>query len=1139
MPRRLACLTTSFLLAVSAAYLSTPRSATAAERTAAESSAKDENAVDFVRDVLPLLKARCVECHGAEEPESGLNLLSKAALLRGGDSGEPAVIVGRSVESYLLKVVSGDDPDVRMPPEGPLLTKLELATLKRWVDQGLSMPGFEGDDGRPTTDHWSFQPVVRPDVPKSDEAFAKQPIDAFIRRKLIENGLQPSSRASRRTLIRRLFLVMLGLPPSPQQIDAFVADKSDDAWPRLVNTVLDSPRYGERWAQHWLDLIRFGETHGFETNRERPNAWHFRDWVIQSLNNDKPYDEFVREQIAGDALGEPIATGYLVAGPHDLVKSPDINLTLMQRQDELSDLINTTGTAFLGLTLGCARCHNHKFDPVTQADFYSVQAVFAGVQHGDRALPVSSEQKQQLAETEKRIRHLREKLTQFIPPSGSGFTLLDDRTPAEVGQRGVEFLDEPRGQGINPKGSQRGFASDPGSHERMSNLSGGQYTWWSNSVGKDVCVYRPQTRGRYRVWLSWGAGHKTHTRDARYVLDRDGNPATKGDQREIARVDQQRFAQRGDVLDDVVVSAGQEPEPVPNQSLWSGLLNAGVHDFVPETAILLRGGETESAITADVLLLESVNDEPNAGVAFKPAFRDAVRTELNIDHFPPVEAHFVRFSIDATNSGSQPCIDELEIFSGEKNVALASLGAKATASSTLPGHEIHKLEHINDGRYGNSRSWISNEPGKGWVQIELPETATISRVEWARDRESKYSDRLATQYRIEVATKPDQWQVVATSADRLPFGSDTSGAVTYRFESAPPELAKQGRKWLAELEAAQKQREHLTETQKVYAGTFTQPGPTHRLYRGEPTAKREEVSPDALAVLGSLGLERNSPEQHRRLTFANWVASPENPLTARVIVNRLWQFHFGTGIVATPSDFGRNGVPPTHPELLDWLASELVDNGWSLKHVHRLILLSQTWQQDSQPNEESRRVDGATRLLWRFPPRRLEAEAIRDCILTATGKINLRMGGPGFSGFEVEMENVRHFHPKTTYTSDDFRRMIYMTKVRQERESVFGLFDCPDASQVVAARSRSTTPLQALNLLNSGFTMLQSKDFANRLRREAGESPADQIHLAFRLAFGREPELMEAAESEVLIKQAGTAAFCRAVLNANEFLFIP
>ncbi|MBI1313935.1 DUF1553 domain-containing protein [bacterium] len=937
MIRRLDCQSFLLVLSLGGGLLST--AADGADTPAADR--KPAEAVDFARDVLPILKARCIECHGAEEPESGLHLLSKAALLRGGDSGEPAVIVGKSSESYLLKVVSGDEPDVRMPPEGALLTKDEIARLKRWIDQGLAMPGFDGDNGRPTTDHWSFQPVKRPRIPVSEDGVIRLPIDAFILRKLTENGLQPSPRAERRTLIRRLFLVMHGLPPSPEQIDAFVADDSVAAWPRLVDEVLDSPRYGERWAQHWLDLIRFGETHGFETNRERPNAWHFRDWVIDALNSDKPYDDFIREQIAGDALGEPIATGYLVAGPHDLVKSPDINLTLMQRQDELSDLINTTGTAFLGLTLGCARCHNHKFDPVTQTDFYSIQAVFAGVQHNDRPLPLTPDQKQRLTEVEMSIARLKQQLAPFIPPAGT-----------------------------------------PGSR------------------------------------------------------------------------------------------------------------------------------------------------------------REAVRVEQNVDRFPPIKARFVRFTIEATNTGSQPCIDELEVFTGERNVALASLGAKATASSTLPGYDIHKLEHINDGRYGNARSWISNEAGKGWVQIELPRIFEIDRVEWARDRELKYRDRLATKYRVEIAVEPDQWQLVASSEDRLPFGDTKTEFPAYHFELVESELAEQGRRWLAQLEAAQKERERLAETQKVYAGTFTQPGPTHRLYRGEPTAKREEVSPDALAVISSLGLDGNAPEQQRRLKFAEWVASADNPLTARVIVNRLWQFHFGTGIVATPSDFGKNGVPPTHPELLDWLASELVGSGWSLKHIHRLILLSQTWQQDSYPNEKSRRVDGATSLLWRFPPRRLEAEAIRDCILSVTAQLNLQMSGPGFSGFEVEMENVRHFHPRSTYGPEEFRRMIYMTKVRQERESVFGLFDCPDASQVVAARSRSTTPLQALNLLNSGFVMQQSNDFAKRLKHDVGTEVANQVRLAFRLTFGREPSPLELEDSMTFIGQTGLPEFCRALLNSNEFLFI-
>jgi hypothetical protein len=1087
--------------------------------------------IEFEADVLPILKAHCLDCHGHDDPEADLILTSKRSLLRGGESGEPAILPQKSADSFLIKVVSGAEPKLKMPPDGPRLSAVEIATLRAWIDQGLVMP-FEAepavDDER--SSHWSFQPVSKAAPPELNSDFVTNGIDAFILQTLNDHDLKPSPRADRRTLIRRLFLVMLGLPPTLEQVDNFVNDQRPDAWQRLVDDVLDSPHYGERWARHWLDLIRFGETHGFETNRERPNAWPYRDWVIAALNNDKPYDAFIREQIAGDALGEPIATSFLVAGPHDIVKSPDINLTLMQRQDELSDMINTTSTAFLGLTLGCARCHNHKFDPITQSDFYSVQAIFAGVNHADRALPVTDDRKLQLAAVDLKLEDLRSKLADFIPSAGSGFTLLDDETLAASGTPGLELLVEPHGHGTNPAGRERGFASDPGSHAHMTNISGGRYTWWQNSPGVNVAAYRPLARGTFRVWLSWGAGYDSHTQDAVYILDRDGDLNTTTDQQELAVVDQQRFAVNdGSAVDSSV--------PPAKNALWSGLLNVGIHTLEPSNVIVLRGGKTGSAITADVLVLEGVpTDVTERGSPLRPGFRPAVTVTHNVDQFSPTEARFIRFTILATNS-SQPCIDELEVFSGAKNVALASHGSQATSSSSLPGYPIHKLEHVNDGRFGNTRSWISNESGAGWVQIEFPNIERIDRVEWARDRDGRFADRVATRYRIETSVEPGQWQLVASSDDRLPFGNAESTAPLYRFDTSTPERAEQGQRWLAELEAAQRERDRLSTTPTVYAGTFSQPGPTHRLYRGEPLQKREEVAPGAITFIKPLTLQNDTPEQQRRLAFANWVATPENPLTSRVIVNRLWQFQFGSGLVTTPSDFGANGTKPSHPELLDWLATELVTHGWSLKHIQRLILLSNTWQQDSRPNVESMKVDAGARLIWRFPPRRLEAESMRDSILSVSGKLNLKSGGPGFSGFEVEMENVRHFHPKNTFTDDDFRRMIYMTKVRQEQDSVFGAFDCPDASQVMPTRSRSTTPLQAFNLLNSAFVLEQSGFLAARLATAGDETAA--VKLAFNLCFSRLPDADELALSLDFIRNTSMKDFTRAMLNSSEFLFIP
>lgn len=904
---------------------------------AAAEERNDRPQVDFAAQIEPIFRQHCLACHGPKKQESEFRVDLRVTLLKGGDFGEPAVVPGRSAESNLIKLVTSLDSDLAMPPEGERLSEREVMLLRTWIDQGAKMP--EGEATKLTTDHWSFQPVVRPEPPKHGGAWAAAEIDAFVLAKLKEAKLQPSPRAAPATLIRRLYFIMHGLPPTPEQVETFEAASVRDpqtAFHDLVRDALDSPRYGERWAQHWLDVIRFGETHGFETNRERPNAWHYRDYVIKSLNEDKPYNQFIKEQIAGDALGADVATGYLVAGPHDLVKGQDPNYRLVQRQDELADIIDTTGTTFLGLTLGCCRCHNHKFDPLTQRDYYSMQAVFAGVQHADRSLTRSTET------------------------------------------------------------------------------------------------------------------------EAKFVAAKM--------QAEQLRADVQRWmADQG--------------------------------------------------------------------------FRSAVSHLHNVEKFPPVEARIVRFTIQETNS-SQPCIDELEIFAGDRNVALAELGAKARCSSALPGHEIHKLEHINDGKYGNGRSWISNEAGAGWVEIELPETMTIDRIEWARDREGRYKDRIATRYVVEAAVEPGKWARVASSDDRLPFAADTSIAAI-KFDGIPASAADIGKELFAKLKAAEQQRDELAKTPAVYAGTFSQPGPTHRLYRGDPLAKREEVMPDALEVIGTLGLEKDTPEQARRVALGEWIADPKNPLTARVMVNRIWQHHFGTGLVDTPSDFGANGTLPSHPKLLDWLADEFVRSGWSIKHIHKQILFSNTFQQSSTPRDAALAVDAASRLLWRFPPRRLEAEAIRDCTVAVSGVLDTRMGGPGFSGFEVEMENVRHFFPKKSFGPEDWRRMIYMTKVRQERDAVFGAFDCPDLSQVMPKRSRSTTPLQALNLFNSRFMLQQAELLAKRLKEEGGDEAAEQISLAFQLCFGREPDKTESDVAVAVAAEHGLVAVCRALLNSNEFLFVP
>ncbi len=963
--------------------------------------------VDFVKHIQPLLAKRCVSCHGPEKQKAGLRLDRKLAVLKGGDDLGPAIVPGKSRESSLFRVVAGLEAGLEMPAEGEKLTAAEIELLKRWIDSGAEWP----DDGSEKEDvfksHWAFRPLVR--LPLSGKALAagrsvqrpvasaiplrsrsQNPIDSFVLARLEEAGLQANPEADRTTLIRRLKFDLLGLPPSPEEVEEFVTDSREDTYERLVDRYLASPHFGERWARHWLDVVRFAESHGFEMNQPRPNAWPYRDYVIRSFNEDKPYDQFVFEQLAGDTVGTDEATGFLVGGPWDQVKSPDLGLTLQQRADELHDMVSTTGSVFLGLTVGCARCHNHKFDPISQLDYYGMKACFAGVQHGERPLRIGDPNRSQPGKPDVQPAAIREQLAAI---------------EAEL-------------QKIDPQAKRNGV--------------------------------------------------------------------------------------------------------------------------------------------------------------------------LFVETFAPTKARFVRMTIFATNS-SEPCIDELEVFTAgakPENVALASRGTKARASSSLPGFAIHKLEHVNDGRYGNSFSWISNEPGKGWLELELPNEFEIDRILWSRDRDPvQFKDRTAKEYLFEVSSDREKWRAVAGSPDRLPSASKPDGL--------PPETKARIEKLSAERGALQKTLAELTAAPMVYSGKLMPPEETFRLHRGDPMQKREPVGPTGLASFGSAWrLDRNAAEAERRVRLAKWIVDPENPLTARVIVNRLWHYHFGAGLVDTPSDFGLNGGKPTHPELLDWLATELLADAdsnplslrervaegrvradgpndvqskltessiaatpspqpspqgrggrtvtlSSLKRLHRLIVTSATFRQAGTPHDDGLAVDAGSRLLWRFPPRRLEAEVLRDAILTTSGQLDRRMNGVGFDLFETNANYVRVFNSKQEFVPEtDFRRMVYSHKHRMQLDDTFGTFDCPDGGQVAPKRNSSNTPLQALNLLNSRFLVQQAELFAARVRSEAHSDAASQAATAIHLAFGRKARPEEIAPAEELLQVHGLAALCRALLNANEFLFV-
>ena len=921
-------------------------------------------APDFAGQVAPLLAARCGACHGPHAAESGYRIDLRGPAIAGGDSGTAGIVPGKPTESELFIRVSTADHESRMPADGPPLSAAEQALLRAWIEAGAPWPDelatlpaalLPAAEVQPAkgADHWSFQPVVRPAVPSPPGGAFANPIDAFVAEKLATEGLGFNPEAEPRTLIRRVAFDLVGLPPAPEEIAAFeqacrAPGGTDAAYLALVNRLLASPHHGERWARHWLDVVRFAESDGFETNKARANAWPYRDWVIESLNADKPYDLFVKEQLAGDAFDADAATGFLVGGPVDRVKSPDPGLTANQRADELHDIVSTTSTAFLGLTVGCARCHDHKFDPVSQADYYRLKAVLEGVQHGERPL----------------------------------------ESAAEAAAR----------------------------------------------------------------------------------------------QRSLADLERER------------------------------------------ATALRRLGELRAASPA-------------------PALKPQVSAGENVDVFPAVTAKFVRFTILAT-SNAEPCLDELEVFAADgMNVALA---ARPTASGVYAagGNPIHQLAHVNDGTYGNSHSWISNEPGRGWVQLELTAPREIERVVWSRDRSPtpRYSDRLATRYEVAVSLDGKAWKTVASDADRIPFGSDAPSPE--QFVGLSPNERAEAESLLAGVAELDKRLKGLKEPPRAYIGTFRQPGPTHRFFRGDPLAPREEIAPGSLTQVGAReDLPADAPEQERRKRVAEWIASPANPLTARVIVNRLWQHHFGTGIVDTPSDLGVNGGAPSHPELLDWLACELVEpvspaDRWRLKHLHRLIVTSRTYRQATTARPEALAVDAGSRLLWRNPPRRLEAEPLRDAILAVSGSLDRRLGGPGFDLFEPNGNYVKVYTTKTAFTPNEFRRLVYQAKPRAELDAFFGAFDCPDAGQAQPARTVSTTPLQALNMLNGDFLLDQAARFSKRVEREAGSDPRLQVARAIELAFGRKATEAEVAAGRTLVAAHGLPILCRSLYNTSEFITI-
>ena len=888
----------------------------------------------------PIFAASCLECHGPEKQKSDFRVDVKKIVFAGGAGGEPAVVPSRSAESPLIRYVAGVEADMQMPPagKGDPLTPAQIGILRAWIDQGAVWPDHATATVERGTDLWSLRPIQRPDVPAT--AFKSgNTVDAFLAAKRAEKSLSASPEADRRTLLRRAAITLTGLPPTPEETETFIRDTDPHAYEKSVDRLLASPRFGERWAQFWLDVVRWSETNGSESNLYRKNAWPFRDYVIHAFNADLPFDRFIREQIAGDALGVDEATGFLVAGGfvHSATVGREESAIRQARADRLDETIQTVSASLLGVTMACARCHNHKFDPIPQKDYYALAAVFQGLEYGHRP--------------------------------------------------------------------------------------------WRNM---------PDAANR------------------------------------AARADallKQLDAARAELL--AVTSSWTEEWP------------------------------------------------------------DHLQTR-----FAPVRARAVRVTFPHPTPA---VVEEFQIFgtaTDETNLALAANGAKAR--SFKPAETLmREVANVIDGKFGQTFAWRTREAREKvdlaapapWFEIELPAESVIDRIVLSSDREAlAHTDYIIEpgrasasgprKYRVEVRTDTGAWSEVA-NVDLTAKGP----------AEAPRAALERLKRLLDDYTGA------LPES--VFAGYFIPPVKTHLLGRGDPMAPRDEVLPNALTALNAdLNLTSDSGDRERRLAFAAWLTDPDrNPLTPRVLVNRLWLHVFGHGIVDTPGDFGKAGAPPSHPELLDWLASQLVSGGWSAKKTIRLLVTSAAFRQSGAPNTAAAEIDADARLLWRFPPRRVEAEVLRDATLAVAGTLDLRMGGPGFR-IHADKKRYEGWQVVDNAGPSTWRRMIYQENMRGIDDRMFSAFDRPDCGQVTPKRTASTTPLQALNLFNGDFILTQAEKLAERVRREAGGDATAQIKRTFALVFCREPSARELPSATALAAADGLHALCRVLINANEFAFL-
>jgi len=898
-------------------------------------SQEPSSKVSFIREIEPVLQQRCQKCHGPDKQQGGLRLDQRPSLLLGGDSGLPAVIPGEPASSPLNLRIHSLEVEERMPPEGEPLTRKEKELLDLWVLQGAIWPSQGSGSDPLQTRHWAFQPITAEVLLAGDS----HPIDHFIDRALSQKGISPNPQAAPSQLLRRLSILLTGLPPSVEELEAFEASyqknakKTVAAW---VDRKLASPHFGERWAQHWLDVIRWAETNGSEANLFRKGAWLYRDYVIEAFNQDKPYDQFVTEQIAGDVMGAGAATGFLVAGPHvpAATVGREPSAVRQARADRMDEIMQTIGASMLGITMQCARCHTHKFDPITLKDYYAMSAVFEDI---------------------------------------------------EFGSRHLEWPDhDPRQQNVV-----RLQQSLETTRNELRNLGAWEEDWTA-----------------YRAW-----------------------------------------------------------------------------------------------------------------------------------HFTPIQTQAIRLRFLKPNV----TVDELEILGPAQpgmNLALKRHGTQVAGFPSQGVDNRNPVEVIQDGMFG-TMAWRTKKQEDleelPWLECHFEESQWVHQINLSANREAfqdtdylEQSPHLPTYAFAVDAQQPDgAWKEVWNTKTLLSHGT-------------PP---------TEEVQAKVRDLQTIIQTLKAegppmaFVGRLREPSPTRVLYRGSPESPRDVVAPAAPAILnGSLGLTQEASGPDRRLRFARWMTRPDHPLLARVMVNRLWHHLFGAGLVPTTSDFGQAGSLPSHPALLDWLAHHFIhpvdgSDAWSIKALIRLIATSDAFSRSSAPSPEAMEMDADNRWLWRFAPRRLEAEVIRDSILMAADRLDTRLGGPGYRIHNIK-KTYAQWEVTDNHGTHTWRRMIYQERMRRVDDQLFTAFDFPDCGQIRSKRPISTTPLQALNLMNSPFVVEQAKAIADQALEETGGENQAAVIRCFERLVARMPEAEELRLGMQLASKQSLHLLCRSLINANEFAFL-